>query len=222
MGYGDYRTGGNQLHISVAKNLFDADMSEFDFKWVDNSDNAGDIAKFMSLGDAAPDSRFNFRYTTDESEMTFDAEAKALLDSGAVVMAINKNRAYVGAERVKIDKGNTSIKPQVIDGTTYVPMRFFGEALGKYVEYNDKKAEAYVGVGNSQIKVNLKNGKIFFGGAEVEGCTAILDGDRVYLPLRTLAELLGAEIAWDNRGIIVVGAGETVDTAIFDEFYRKM
>jgi len=219
VGYGDYRMEGNQLHISVNKNLFEQNMESFDFKWVDNSDNQGDISKFMSLGDAAPDSRFSFRYITTESAMTFETETKTLLENGAVAMAINKNTAYKGTTKVKVDKDNTSVKPQVIGDKTYVPMRFFSEAVGEYVSYSEAKAEAYVG---EKIKINLKNGNIYFNGQLVEGEKAIVENNRTYLPLRTLAEMLGEEVAWDERGIIIVGAGETVDVSIFDELYRKI
>lgn len=37
----------------------------FDFKWADNSTTTGNVMEFMDLGDAAPDSRFNFRYVVE-------------------------------------------------------------------------------------------------------------------------------------------------------------
>jgi hypothetical protein len=36
----------------------------FDFKWWDNPQRAGDIMDVYLSGDAAPDGRFNYRYTT--------------------------------------------------------------------------------------------------------------------------------------------------------------
>ncbi len=219
VGYGDYRAEDNKLHISVSRNLFTENMETFDFKWVDNSDNSGNIAKFMSMGDAAPDSRFNFRYVTTEKAIAFETETENLLKNRAVAMVINKNTAYIGTTKVKVDKENTAVKPMVIGDKTYVPMRFFSESLGEYVSYSEAKAEAYVG---EKITINLKTGDVYFKGEKVEGEKAILDNSRTYLPLRTLAELLGAEVAWDERGVIVVGAAETVSQAIFDELYRKI
>lgn len=217
VGFGDYRTEGNQLHISVDKSLIGSPQS-FDFKWADNSDNEGDIAGFMSYGDVAPDSRFNFRYVSSESKMTFTDGAQNVLNNGAVVMAINKNTAYTSGGKVKVDSSNTGVKPQVIDGSTYVPLRFLGESLGSHVSYNDRTGIATVGA----VKVNCRNGEVYMSGEKVAGVHAIVDESRTYVPLRFCAEAFGKTILWDERGIIVISNFETLSEEIFEEFYRKI
>ena len=39
--------------------------AKFDFKWVDNLQQPGDIMDFYNSGDVAPLGRFNFRYQVD-------------------------------------------------------------------------------------------------------------------------------------------------------------
>jgi hypothetical protein len=60
-------TQGNELMLAVprqALGLPSGDAVSIDFKWWDNSQESGDIMDTYVSGDAAPDARFNFRYST--------------------------------------------------------------------------------------------------------------------------------------------------------------
>lgn len=55
----------NELELSIPKDEIDLQQNEnfvIDFKWIDNPNFDGDIMKCMSEGDAAPNSRFCYRY----------------------------------------------------------------------------------------------------------------------------------------------------------------
>lgn len=58
----DYKISGSKLELAIPKNLIDIDRGFFDFKWADNFPLDGDIMHFYDYGDAAPNSRFNYRY----------------------------------------------------------------------------------------------------------------------------------------------------------------
>ena len=63
VGKASYVLAGNTLTILVEDSLVGlTDRTTFDFKVADNSVTDGDILKFMTLGDTAPDNRFAFRY----------------------------------------------------------------------------------------------------------------------------------------------------------------
>lgn len=65
-GWADYTVAGNRMAVRVESALIDlAGRDNFDFKWADNSTVSGEIMEFMDLGDAAPNSRFNYRYIKD-------------------------------------------------------------------------------------------------------------------------------------------------------------
>ena len=60
-------TQGNELMLAVprqALGLPSGDAVSIDFKWWDNAQKPGDIMDTYVSGDAAPDARFNFRYST--------------------------------------------------------------------------------------------------------------------------------------------------------------
>jgi hypothetical protein len=63
VGKADCVLSGNTLTIRVEDALVGlTGRTTFDFKVADNSATDGDILKFMTLGDTAPDNRFAFRY----------------------------------------------------------------------------------------------------------------------------------------------------------------
>lgn len=63
VGQAEYVIDGENLIIRVADSLVGLEgRDQFDFKAADNSVADGDVLKFMTLGDAAPDNRFNFLY----------------------------------------------------------------------------------------------------------------------------------------------------------------
>lgn len=65
-GEAEFRSEGNRLQLAVPLDSLGMDENEaiaFDFKWIDNWQNPGDILDVYSNGDTAPDGRFAYRYT---------------------------------------------------------------------------------------------------------------------------------------------------------------
>ncbi len=220
IGYSDIRVEGNEIHIGVDKGLI-GNPDTFDFKWADNTENTGDISGFMSYGDVAPDSRFNFRYTSGESAMSFTSETTAAM-SDATVMVINKNYSYINGKKTKVDAENTATRPQVIGDKTYVPVRFLAETFGSSVGYNEKSKQATVEYMSEKLTVNTITGDIYTNGVLLEGSKALVIEDRVYMPLRDCSEFLGKTLTWDDRGLIIVGDSEITNSAVLDELFKKI
>lgn len=59
-----YAVSSNELEIRISRELVDETQSyvALDFKWADNSQPLGDILRFTTHGDAAPNDRFKYRY----------------------------------------------------------------------------------------------------------------------------------------------------------------
>ncbi|MBO7407334.1 MAG: hypothetical protein J6V14_06850, partial [Clostridia bacterium] len=78
-GWADYTVAGNRMAVRVESALIDlAGRDNFDFKWADNSTVSGEIMEFMDLGDAAPNSRFNYRYIKDGGNISSAIRATAV------------------------------------------------------------------------------------------------------------------------------------------------
>ncbi len=93
-----------------------------------------------------------------------------------------------------------SDKPFIKDGKTYVPIRVIGDLLGVEVGFNNKtkivtvensNMNASFQVGNIRYKVNREE---FSSDAE-----PLIKSNRVYVPLRVVSEVFGAEVSYDNK-----------------------
>lgn len=66
-GSAEYYISGDALTVKLPKSAISTNQEyiSFDFKWTDNSGISGEVMEFMDIGDAAPNSRFNFRFVGD-------------------------------------------------------------------------------------------------------------------------------------------------------------
>lgn len=96
--------------------------------------------------------------------------------------------------------------PEIVDGTTMVPVRALMEALGGGVEFADgrvvcKTDEIRVTftLGSDEVLVEYPGGELMSDGQIFPlGRAPYLKGSRAYVPLRFLAEALGYEVGWDS------------------------
>lgn len=100
--------------------------------------------------------------------------------------------------------------PAYIDkkGRTQIPARFIGEALGADVEWNaaEQKAtftkEFVKGITIVEFYIGSADYYVTSGSEDTETLTmdtaAVIMNNRTYVPVRFLAEALGAEVRWDQ------------------------
>ncbi|NLS96270.1 MAG: hypothetical protein GXX96_29370 [Planctomycetaceae bacterium] len=59
----EFRLAGNQMHVAIPWSAVgQSSVANFDFKWVDNCQDPGNILDFYLSGDVAPEGRFDYRY----------------------------------------------------------------------------------------------------------------------------------------------------------------
>ena len=125
-GEAEFKVVGNTIVIKVAKSVV-ALGDTFDFKWADNSVSDGkEILQFLDLGDAAPNGRFNYRYTTNGTVKA----APACLESGMTVLKAGSYNAYVGGKEVMLCSDSTKAVALGEKGTVYLPRVFAESSLG--------------------------------------------------------------------------------------------
>jgi hypothetical protein len=122
--------------------------------------------------------------------------------SGNVKLWTGRNQAVVNGESKALD-----VDPMLYGGRTMVPLRFIAESLGADVQWDPAEQKITIAGGEpaapaekTQFDVILKIGR---NQAFVNSEPKILDappmlyGGRTMVPLRFIAEALGADVQWD-------------------------
>ena len=104
--------------------------------------------------------------------------------------------------RVSINGKNIDfpdVKPFIDEnGRTLVPIKFISEALGAGVSWNNSTQE--VNINKDATAVNIKIGGkniIVNGSAKAMDTKAIIKDSRTFVPVRFIAEALGATVGWN-------------------------
>jgi len=110
-----------------------------------------------------------------------------------VILAIGSTTAYVNGVPYVLP-----VAPyQESGGTSMVPFRFVGEALGAKVDYNGETNTVSYTLGSSSVVLKIGSRKAVINGAEKELPAAPrLVGGTTMVPLRVVSEGLGAQVRW--------------------------
>ena len=125
VGTATYNLRGNVLQIKVSRSLLNLGDT-FDFKWADNSVVDGDIMQFLDQGDAAPNDRYNYRYTTLETEV----KLPECLTEDMIVLKAGSYNAFVGGQQVRLDASSTKAVLLGRGEAYYLPKAFVEEVIG--------------------------------------------------------------------------------------------
>ena len=126
-----------------------------------------------------------------EKENTADDTTK----TDVIVLAINSVVADVFGKQVVND-----VAPVIRNDRTMLPARFVAEALGASVEWNEAAQKVTITKENTVIEITIGSNIAFVNGMEVIlDSPAFIENSRTYLPLRFIAENLGAEVEWNQK-----------------------
>ena len=92
------------------------------------------------------------------------------------------------------------------NGRTLIPVRFVTEDLGANVEWNAESREVYITKDGVSIMIRIGEERILANGStKIMDTKAIIRYDRTYVPIRYVAEELGATVGWDasTRTVII-------------------
>lgn len=89
--------------------------------------------------------------------------------------------------------------PEIIEGTTFVPMRGIFEALGADVKWNNARREAVAEKDGKEIILKI-NSKTVFNDSQLDTLlqAPYIKNERTMMPLRYIGEALGYDVKWDG------------------------
>jgi uncharacterized YkwD family protein len=103
--------------------------------------------------------------------------------------------------------------PQIVNGTTIVPMRSFFEALGATVFWEEKSRTVIALKGNTSVMLQVDSKTAIVNGQyQTLAEPARIIDDRTFVPLRFVGETLGEHVAWEPVSrTIIIRSGKTAD-----------
>lgn len=127
-----------------------------------------------------------------------------LFGSG-VALYVDHPDAYADSRLTKVDGQNEAVTPVVINDRTLVPIRFVAESFGAQVGWDEMTQTATVQSGADTITLVIGSDTMYIGDTAVQlDVAAQTMYDRTMLPLRAVAEALGKNVFWDDRGLILI------------------
>lgn len=97
------------------------------------------------------------------------------------------------------NKLNTEVSAQNVNGTTFVPLRAIGEALGFQVMWNNEQRKVTLHKADKMIELTIGNPVVQVNGSPFTLETApYIESGSSMLPVRFLAEHLGLQVDWDQ------------------------
>ena len=114
--------------------------------------------KFLDMGDAAPNDRFDYRYTTKEAEI----KLPSVLTDDMTVLKAGSYYAFDGGKAVRLDASSTKAVFFGDDSHAYVPYKFAldvmklpAESEKTYNHYGVKYVDIFPLLGNSGKTVTM-------------------------------------------------------------------
>lgn len=120
--------------------------------------------------------------------------AAAVPTKTEVKLTIGKMEGYVNGVAKALDAA-----PVIRNSRTMLPVRFVAENLGATVGWDGATSTVTVTTNTTKLEIRIGATTAKVNGTEVTlDSPAFIENSRTYLPVRFVAENLGAEVAWDG------------------------
>jgi hypothetical protein len=140
----------------------------------------------------------------------FDQTGKHLLTINNLINPPNVNRTivrvYIGKFIMTVNDIAKAIDapPYIDNSRTMVPLRAISEGLGAKVEWNDKERKVTITLGNKRVELWIDNPTGRIDGKSYpmpDGVAPTIRRSRTFVPVRFVAEGLGAAVSWNPRDL---------------------
>ncbi len=108
-------------------------------------------------------------------------------------MTVGKTDYTVNGEQRTMD-----VAPIIRNSRTMLPVRYVAEALGAEIAWDGETSTATLRTADTEIKITVGAAEAIVNGQAVTlDSPAFIESSRTYMPVRFVAETLGATVAWD-------------------------
>ena len=108
-------------------------------------------------------------------------------------MTLGKTDYTVNGETKTMD-----VAPIIRNDRTMLPVRYVAEALGAEIAWDGATSTATLKTADTELRITVGASEALVNGKAVPlDSPAFIESNRTYMPVRFVAETLGATVAWD-------------------------
>ncbi|MBJ6361918.1 phosphodiester glycosidase family protein [Paenibacillus sp. MAHUQ-46] len=112
-----------------------------------------------------------------------------------IELTIGKRSAAVNGKATALDAA-----PIVLNGTTYVPLRFVSDAIGGQVNWDGRSKRVNLLRGNKMLDLWIGRKEVVLNGSRIKTEVSPIErSGRTLVPVRLVSEQLGLTVTWDNK-----------------------
>ncbi len=155
---------------------------------------------FYEDKDVVKDGTYYYRaYSTREEQVGEPSKIVSATVGAAAIgvelkMTLGKTEYTVNGETKTMD-----VAPIIRNDRTMLPVRYVGEALGAEIVWDGATSTATLKTADTEIKITVGASEAVVNGKAVTlDSPAFIEQSRTYMPVRFVAETLGATVAWDG------------------------
>lgn len=101
-------------------------------------------------------------------------------------------------------------KPILLEGTTYIPLRAFSDAIGGNILWDETQMAAAMEKDGHSFVFYLEKGYCLIDGVERQ-YSSVLESNLTFVPVRAVSEVLGYDVSWDSFYLTVKIAAPGVE-----------
>ncbi len=140
----------------------------------------------------------------------FDPNGKQLMTINNLINPPNTKRkvvrVYINKFIMHVDEIAKQIDapPFITNNRTLVPIRAISEGLGAKVDWNDKERKVTITLGSSRVELWIDNPVGRVNGQQYnmpDNVAPTIRRSRTFVPVRFVAEALGAHVTWNPRDV---------------------
>jgi hypothetical protein len=127
------------------------------------------------------------------SVLTFTTTAAAAAVKIVIVLTIRINIVTVDGKATSVDAA-----PEIVNGSTFVPIRFIAETFGSTVEWLPESRGVTSTLGDTTIGLQIGRPTAVIKGKIIAlEAAPYIKNSRTMVPLRVISESFGGDVIWD-------------------------